>query len=294
MSEKTLGQRYFKIWLTLLYLLTTLVILYFLIVNWDFYNLPLKERIRHSSYQSLKPGGKISHGLGILGSGMMLLLLLYSLRKRVKLFKSWGNLSHWLNVHIYFGIMGPLFVILHTTFKLNGLVAVSFWSMIAVAVSGIFGRFIYVQIPRNLAGIELDREKALTLSAQLKHNIKTTYQLDEAEFLQLENELGLHFASGSFTRVFFSLLFVDLILFFKRPRIRKQLKQRFQISGTKINTLIQLTVQQAKLEQRIHFLTQIQQIFHYWHVIHKPFALLMYLIMFIHVGIAVWLGYTWF
>ena len=47
------------------------------------------------------------------------------------------------------------------------------------------------------------------------------------------------------------------------------------------------------LQQRILVLNRVQRLFHYWHVFHKPFAILMYVIMFVHVGVAVWLGYTW-
>ncbi|MHB2224491.1 hypothetical protein ACX8XO_01100 [Calditrichota bacterium LG24] len=203
-------------------------------------------------------------------------------------------MNRWLNFHIFLGIMGPFFVILHTTFKVDGLVAVSFWSMIAVALSGVFGRFIYVQIPRNIVGIELSKNKAMNINERLKSKIQYEYQLDDQEFVTLEEEIGVHFTSDSFFKVFFSLILIDLILFFRRPRIYKRVEEKLNISRTRIKTLVNLTVQQAKLEQRIHFLNQIQQIFHYWHVIHKPFAILMYLIMMIHVGIVVWLGYTWF
>jgi hypothetical protein len=37
----------------------------------------------------------------------------------------------------------------------------------------------------------------------------------------------------------------------------------------------------------------IHQLFHYWHVIHKPFAIIMYIIMFVHILVAVYVGYTW-
>ncbi|MHB2156203.1 hypothetical protein ACX8XN_17645 [Calditrichota bacterium GD2] len=284
----------FKYFMILLYLVTGLFLLYFLYTGWDYYRLPLQEKIRHPQYQNLKPGGRISHGLGIMGSLMMISLLFYSLRKRVKAFRRWGALNRWLNFHIFLGIMGPLFIILHTTFKVDGLVAVSFWSMIAVALSGVFGRFIYVQIPRNIVGIELSKDKAMNINERLKSKIQYEYQLDDQEFVTLEEEIGVHFTSDSFFKVFVSLILIDLILFFRRPRIYKRVEEKLNISRARIKTLVNLTVQQAKLEQRIHFLNQIQQIFHYWHVIHKPFAILMYLIMMIHVGIVVWLGYTWF
>ena len=47
------------------------------------------------------------------------------------------------------------------------------------------------------------------------------------------------------------------------------------------------------LRRRIALLSQVQALFHYWHVIHKPFAIIMYVIMGIHIGVALWTGYGW-
>jgi len=46
-------------------------------------------------------------------------------------------------------------VLYHTALKFGGIVAVSFWSMAAVVLSGVIGRFIYVRIPRTIQGNEL-------------------------------------------------------------------------------------------------------------------------------------------
>jgi hypothetical protein len=47
------------------------------------------------------------------------------------------------------------------------------------------------------------------------------------------------------------------------------------------------------LGRRILFHNRIRELFHYWHVIHKPFAFLMLIIMVVHVGVTVALGYRW-
>ena len=64
----------------------------------------------------------------------MLLMLLYSVRKRVGFLRRLGPLSRWLDGHIFLGVFGPLLVMLHSSFKVQGLVALSFWSMVAVAL----------------------------------------------------------------------------------------------------------------------------------------------------------------
>jgi hypothetical protein len=118
----------------------------------DFYRTPLDERPHHEDFRALRPAGRIGHGLGIVGSVMVVVLLLYSLRKRWKPLARIGQLRHWLRYHIFLGVAGPVLITLHTSFKIDGLVSVSYWSMAAVVLSGVFGRYLYQQIPRNVLG----------------------------------------------------------------------------------------------------------------------------------------------
>lgn len=110
-------------------------------------------------HPNMKPGGVWGHGVGILGSAMLLLLFLYSARKRNKFGLRFGKIGQWLNIHIFLGIMGPILVTLHTSFKFGGIVSVSYFSMLAVMLSGFVGRYLYVQIPRSLSGDELSMKK---------------------------------------------------------------------------------------------------------------------------------------
>ena len=70
----------------------------------------LLERPRHPGYWTWKSGGLMGHRLGIIGSSMMVLMLLYSVRKRVKWLRRLGPLSNWLDLHIFLGVIGPLLV----------------------------------------------------------------------------------------------------------------------------------------------------------------------------------------
>jgi hypothetical protein len=47
------------------------------------------------------------------------------------------------------------------------------------------------------------------------------------------------------------------------------------------------------LKRRALLWDQMQRLFHWWHVLHKPFAAIMYLVMAIHIVVAVWTGYAW-
>jgi len=70
-------------------------------------------------YWDFKAGGHVGHPLGVVGSSMMLLMLLYSVRKRVPALRRVGPLGRWLDGHIYLGVFGPLLVILHSGFKVG-------------------------------------------------------------------------------------------------------------------------------------------------------------------------------
>jgi hypothetical protein len=120
-------------------------------------------------HEDLKPGGIVGHGTGVIGSLMMLLLLLYSIRKRFRFMRGRGDIGYWLNYHIWLGITGPLLVIFHSAFKLHGIIVISFWSMVGVALSGVFGRFLYLQIPRAESGDDLSGPVLLRIDAMIKN-----------------------------------------------------------------------------------------------------------------------------
>jgi hypothetical protein len=99
--------------------------------------------------------GLYGHSMGILGFVLMLMTeTLYSLRKRKKK-AHWGKMSRWLEFHIFTGIVGPYLVLLHTSWKFNGLAGVVLLFTIVIVVSGFIGRYIYTALPRSADGMEL-------------------------------------------------------------------------------------------------------------------------------------------
>ena len=95
-------------------------------------------------------------GLGILGFSMMLMTeVLYSLRKRSRLAR-WGRMSNWLKFHIFTGLVGPYMVLLHSSWKFNGLAGVVTLFTVVIVVSGFIGRYIYTRIPRTADGVEIE------------------------------------------------------------------------------------------------------------------------------------------
>ena len=100
-----------------------------------------------------KPGDEIGYNMGLFGGLMMLIMFSYPLRKRFMFMRRLGEMKYWFSLHMMFGIFGPLLVLFHSTFRINSVNAgVAMTSMIAVACSGIIGRYAYRHMYRGLYG----------------------------------------------------------------------------------------------------------------------------------------------
>ena len=106
-----------------------------------------------STQKFYKPGDDIGYNMGLVGGVMLLTLLLYPLRKRVRFLKSMGILPTWFKWHMIFGILAPTLILFHSTFHIGSINAgMALVAMLLVSGSGIFGRFFYTKIHNGLYG----------------------------------------------------------------------------------------------------------------------------------------------
>jgi hypothetical protein len=262
--------------------------------GYQYYSLPIEERFFSASHNVLKPSGSWGHGFGIVGTLMMIVgVAIYMVRKRSRKLFTFGYLKHWLELHIFLCTVGPILVLYHTAFKFGGIVSVSFWSMVLVVLSGVVGRFIYIQIPRTIQGKEIDMNDLVSMREELVDKMKLEMLFD----VSLINELD-ELASPVRYK---SLNIFDTFLFYFKDffRIRSfhsKLKKNLAISGfSKIRRREIKNKAQAEiiLSRRLGMLRTMQNLFRYWHVAHLPFALAMLVIMVIHVIVTITFGYKW-
>lgn len=261
-------------------------------IGLPFYKVGLEERFYHPDYNLLKPSGVIGHGMGIIGSLLIVSgVAMYMARKRYRFLSRLGTLKYWLEFHIFLCTLGPILVLFHTSFKFGGLVAISFWSMVAVFLSGVIGRFIYIQIPRSIEGRELSLAEVRGMKTDVAGIVMNTYSLDNesykiiADSTKGKNDLSYKNPIGGFFRKYFddrsSYAAVKAVL--KKNKVPKT-------EYIKIKTLVKNDI---KLNRKIDGLDAMQNLFKYWHVVHSPFALVMLIIMVIHVVVTIALGYKW-
>lgn len=288
-----LRSRLFSGLLATLYLLSIVGIVAIVVRGWDFYTTPYSLRPQHADYDFLRPAGLWGQGFGVVGTTMIVLLFLYSWRKRSRRLSKVGKTQTWLSLHIFCGVVGPLLIVLHSSFKVTGLVAVSFWAMVAVALSGVFGRYLYQQIPRTVIGQAMAPDEVRVIELALDRRLRDEHGVND-EFLH-----GLIEVARGDLGIRSSLLGV-MAAAAQEVTIKRRLT-RFLWSrpewrdrkGLGRPELEELSRQKVQIHNRLHRLNQYQAAFHYWHVLHKPFAAIMVLVMFIHIGVAIALGYTW-
>jgi hypothetical protein len=281
-----------RIFLGIMVAIIGFVFVLLLINGLEYYRTGLEERAFNSGHDTLKPSGILGHGLGILGSLLIIIgVASYMARKRYRFMSRTGLVKHWLEFHIFLCTLGPVLILFHTAFKFGGLVAVSFWSMVAVFLSGIAGRFIYLQIPRSIEGRELNLSEVRAMKSNLTEILKSSYRLDEPSYAKIVESVEKKTVSSS------RYLLVSLIRNFVDDRnsvhsVRRELK-RNNLQRNDYRKIVSLVKTDIKLSRRIERLDSMKNLFKYWHVAHLPFALVMLFIMVIHVGVTILFGYRW-
>ena len=112
---------------------------------------------------------------GIIGSTMMVLLLLYPARKYWKPMRNVFRVHHWFRLHMIFGVLGPVFILLHSNFNLGSLnSSIALFSMLLVESSGLVGRYVYQKQHRGLYGEQINFS-----------DLDGDYQLAKSDFASL-------------------------------------------------------------------------------------------------------------
>jgi hypothetical protein len=117
----------------------------------------------------------LGYAFGIIGSSMMLLLLLYPARKYWKPMRNILKVQHWFRLHMIFGVLGPVLILLHSNFNLGSLnSSIALFSMLLVAGSGLIGRYVYQKLHRGLYGEQINFS-----------DLSDDYQMTKSHFVNL-------------------------------------------------------------------------------------------------------------
>lgn len=232
------------------------------------------------------------HTLGVAGFILMLMTeILYSWRKRQRSRSArLGKMVSWLRFHIFTGIVGPFMVLLHTSWKFNGLAGVLLLLTIVVVVSGFIGRYIYTAIPRTSDGValeafEMEREIA-AVEAEL-----TRWQAEHPESARFVGarlsvmpkapggQVGLVLGRG--WADWAARLRWRRVLLHERWGVNREIREQMR-------QLDQLIKRQQALRRELASLAMARRLLALWHVVHIPLGMALFAAAFIHIVAAIY------
>jgi hypothetical protein len=165
--------------------------------------------------------------------------------------------------------------------------------MVLVVLSGVVGRFIYVQIPRTIQGQEIGINAMNDLRENLASKVTKAIDFDKKtldEFKVITSPE--RYREFSFIK---ALSFIPND-YFKIRSILKKIKKNLKLAGLP-KVVRKEIINSAKIEivltRRIGLLRTFHKLFRYWHIAHLPFAITMFVIMLVHVGVTLTFGYKW-
>jgi hypothetical protein len=241
-------------------------------------------------------GDDVGYWIGVAGGVMMVLLFTYPLRKHFNFARNWGRVKWWFLVHMILGIGGPALILLHSTFRVGSLnAAVALYSMLAVAGSGVVGRFIYARVNRGLRGEQSSlnelRDRAGLQQADAKSRLAFAPQV---ETLLAEFESSVSNATPSWlahTRQVFWLPIQQWLVYrrcvseihvvMKNIAIKRHWgKEEAQRRERHAKGLVSMYLNAVT---RVAQFTAYERLFSLWHVAHIPFVYLLIVSALVHV-----------
>jgi hypothetical protein len=244
----------------------------------------------------LTPVSGIGYWLGILGSSLMLLLLLYPLRKRMRSLRAIGSVNSWFHTHMILGVVGPVLIMWHANFKLGSInCSVALITMLVVAISGVIGRYLHRKVNLGFYGRKAEAQEVVADADELRGFLGSEAENADVMVAQLNAfaQLGTRAPNGVLTGLVL-LPYINWRGAIIRKRLIDYARQVIAIEGRRRGRSQQVRRQQ--LAGVTDFVTQhvsavrkaatfavYERLFRLWHVFHLPLFVLLVIVAIIHV-----------
>jgi len=250
--------------------------------------------LRHfdiASHAKFKPSGDVGQGLGIIGALLMILcVVLYILRKKIEKLECLGPLSLWLEIHIFFGILGPILIIFHSALKFNGVIGIGFWLMLIAVFSGIFGRVFFGHWFGNI-----------TKRYELLHKIDVFLEKDlkEASNNSPVIKRAMEVKSSNFPTNLGIIASIKEWAYIKKEKndLLMQIDEKYgDKSSEDYNALKKWATQVISRLREIRAVSGLNielSILNKWVFIHEACSYILFVLLFVHVFVTIYWGYRW-
>jgi hypothetical protein len=244
----------------------------------------------------ITPQRGFGYWLGITGGSLMLLLLLYSARKRVAWLRWMGGLPGWFEFHMVLGVVGPVLILFHSNFHLGATNSnVALFCMLIVAGSGIVGRYIYTRLHAHLDGNEDTLEQLKAVGERLRSQ-KSSIELLPGLLDAIDGiERRLIMPPRNFFARALHLLCGPVRLALAHLLVRRKIHRVLQNAARSrpamlarhVDRLTAVTLRYAdrrfEAGRRVAEFRVYERLFSLWHVLHVPLFFMLLIAGIVHV-----------
>lgn len=213
------------------------------------------------------PSEPLSVWLGSLGLGSMVVLLAYSLARRSAAIRRIAQLKVWLHLHIFLALQGFVFVVFHSlpmfwnaTFHWLNPAVLNFIGVCIVIASGVFGRWLFAQVPKTLGGRHMAAKEVEAELAGMQADLPSSITRLWGDLPQTRSFLGILAADRYRRGALRELRALDL-----PDHVRALAERRLRLEGHKAA------------------LSVTQRVFRWWILLHRPLAAILYILSVVHV-----------
>ncbi len=226
------------------------------------------------------------HSLGVIGFILMVMTeTLYSVRKRRRSAR-WGRMASWLQFHIFTGLVGPYLVLLHTSWKFNGLAGMVLLLTVIIVISGFVGRYIYTAVPRTADGVELQAREIGEQMRLLEEAIAEWAAAHPPAVQALSEQLTVPAAArASGAQAVWGRAFSDLAYRLAVWREQRRLDRDLRAQTAR---LAQLEQQRRALQRQMNSLAAARRLLATWHAVHIPIGMALFTAALVHIIAAVY------
>ena len=242
------------------------------------------------------PDSGIGYFLGLVAITSMSALLVYPLRKRFAFLKFLGATKNWFRTHMVLGTLGPLAALFHCNFTAGAVNSrVALYAALLMAGSGFVGRYIYSKVHLGLYGRRADLKELLarievaaptaTRAAQFVPEL--TRRLVEFDRTVLVPPVSLLECALLPVRLAFVTRLEQwrLVRFARRELAAEaRLTERLRRFGPSLERVTrEFIASHLRQVRRVAEFVAYQRLFALWHVVHKPFFLILAVAATIHI-----------
>lgn len=244
--------------------------------------------------QYITPQSGLGYALGIVGGSLMLLLMIYPARKRLPGLRAIGTTKLWFQIHMAFGVIGPVLILFHSNFRLGATNSnVALICMLVVAGSGLFGRYFYAHIHHGLHGRKASLAELRDYAERLRQvSTEVSFLPELVDRIGAEEQVLVRRCERTF--VLARPLAGALGTLFARRRLRAYVRRELKIGHV---SGVQSPAQRTRLRtvaddyidsrlaatRRVVEFSAFEQLFSLWHALHLPLFLMLLIAGTVHV-----------